>query len=109
MRALRYRRGINGHRIGFCPFGPAILHFQAIHGGFEFDLDQDVVIIDFLALKRIISGAPYRISVGATATGCEVSDATVLMPFVVMDMAGKHDDSGIHCFLLPFQVSSKHW
>ena len=110
MRALRYRRGINGQRVGFGPLRDAVFHFQTIHSDFEFtspDLDQDVVVIDLLALERIISGAPYRISVGAAAAGYKVSNSAALVPFIVMHMTGEHDNSRVPRFLLFFQISRK--
>src|SRR5262249_4589925 len=70
-------------------------------------LDQDVVIIDFLALVRIITCPRDRIGVGASSAAHKISDAPVLVAFIVVDVTGKDHEARPQFLLLLFEISGQ--
>ena len=63
---------------------------------------EQVVIIDFLALEWVIRSALDGIRVRASATSHKISDAAMFVPLVVVYMPGEDHDAirgvGLACF-----------
>src|ERR1700736_5919928 len=57
-------------------------------------LDQEVVVVYFLTLEGIARTAFDGICVGGSSSGHEVSDASVLVTLVVMNVPGENDETG---------------
>jgi len=55
------------------------------------DFHQEVVVVDFLALIRIVRGALNWVGMGRASAGHEVGDAAVLVTFVVVDVSREDD------------------
>ena len=88
------------------PDGCAARQVQAVHGDLYYaviDFREHVMVIHFLALERIVRGSFNRISVRSRTARDEISDAAVLMAFVVVHMSGENDNPGTEALLPRFQ------
>ena len=56
-------------------------------------LDQQVVIVYFLALKRIVRRALNRICVSCASARNKISHAAMLVALIVVHVSGKHHDA----------------
>jgi hypothetical protein len=65
------------------------------------------MVVDFFTLERIILGAFNRISVCSGAAGHKISDATVLMAFVIMHVSRENDYPNAQALLPRFQHLGK--
>jgi hypothetical protein len=78
--------------VGLGPDFFSVDQLQTIHGDAELsmvDLDEQIVIVDFLALEGIGWSALNWVSVGAGSSGHKVGYAAVFVALVVMDVPGE--------------------
>src|SRR5215471_9518823 len=68
------------------------------------DFHQQVVVVDFAALKRITRNPSDGIGVGAAPASHEISDAAVFVALIVVDVAGKDYNARPQCLLLRFEI-----
>jgi len=106
-----WRRGLcHGHRnrdrVGFgpdrCPAG----QIDAMHRDFELaavDIYLQVVVVNFLTLKRIVSRAFDWIRVGSRASRYEICDAAVFVALIVVHVSRENDDPRAQVLLARFQ------
>src|SRR5579862_1190130 len=96
----------NRNRVRLRPDGGTTRKVEAVHRDFEaavIDIHVQIVIVHFLTLKGIVLRAFNRIRVRAGATGHKVSDASVFVALIVVNVPGKNDDAGAHINLPSFQ------
>ena len=63
-------------------------------------LNQQVVIVHLLALKRIVCSSRDRVSVRRPASGDKVRDAAMLVSLVIVDVPAEHHHAEM-CVRLP--------
>src|SRR5579863_9685251 len=95
MRSGRRRNG-NRHRVRLCPDRLAGSQVQAVHRYLQLSMihvNQQVVVVDFLALKGIVPSPLNGIGMRRSSAAYKVSNAVVFMALIIVDVSGKDHDA----------------
>src|SRR5208337_1903509 len=100
----------DGHAVWRGPYGRAVLDLDLVHGDFRsgvIDLDEEIVVVNAHVFVEVIVRAGDEIGMRAATARDEISDATVLVALVVVNMAVEDDEARACALLVVFQHFSE--
>src|SRR5579872_386819 len=64
---------------------------------------EEIVVVDFLTLKRVIGSTLNWVSVRSCSARHKVCDAAVFMPLIIVNVTGENHDSSANGLLSAFE------